>query len=197
MHTRLHDVAAADTTTVLEAARAGDTRAWHELVRRHDGVVRATAASYRLTPADAADAAQNTWLRLVEHAGSIRDPEKLGGWLTTTTRRECLATIRRQRAERPFAYPEIDVPSRELEPETAVLAAEVRRRVQLGISALPARPRALVIALYFRPHGNYAQIARDMSMPIGSIGPTRLRAIRCLRRSLEDLMGKDTGRSNL
>ena len=79
MYTQPHDIAAVDTTTVLQAARAGDKTAWEELVHRYDGAVRATVASYRLAPADAADVAQNTWLRLVEHAASIRDPEKLGG----------------------------------------------------------------------------------------------------------------------
>ena len=189
MYTQPHDIAAVDTTTVLQAARAGDKTAWEELVHRYDGAVRATVASYRLAPADAADVAQNTWLRVVEHAASIRDPETLGGWLMTTTRSECLATIGRQRTERPLVHTEIDPPCTQPEPQMAVIATEARQLVRLAVGALPARPRALIDALYYRFEGNYAQIARETGMPMGSIGPTRLRTIRCLHRSLDDLAG--------
>ena len=88
MQTRLDPRDAARNGTILRAACAGDKTAWDEIVRRSEGVVRAAVATYRLAPADAADAIQNTWLRLFEHAATIRDPEKLGGWLTTTARRE-------------------------------------------------------------------------------------------------------------
>ena len=99
MQARLDD--AYDTNaTILGAACAGDASAWDELDRRYRGAVRAAVGSYRLKPADAADAIQNTWLRLFERAATIRSPEMLGGWLMATERRECLALIRRQRSER-------------------------------------------------------------------------------------------------
>ena len=37
---------------------------------------------------------QTTWLRLVENLDRIKDPERLGAWLATTARRECLRHIR-------------------------------------------------------------------------------------------------------
>ncbi|MDQ4020382.1 MAG: hypothetical protein M3257_01845 [Actinomycetota bacterium] len=51
--------------------------------------------SFRLQEADALDAVQMTWLRLAENAHRVQFPEKLGGWLATTARRECLR-IQRQ-----------------------------------------------------------------------------------------------------
>jgi hypothetical protein len=41
--------------------------------------------------------------------------------------------------------------------------------------------------LYYQSCDNYAEVARHIGMPIGSIGPTRLRALRFLRHSLSDL----------
>jgi Sigma-70 region 2 len=91
MQARL-DKASDTNATVLGAACAGDASAWDELVRRYHGAVRSAVGSYRLKPADTADAIQNTWLRLFERAATIRNPDMLGGWLTTTARRECLGS---------------------------------------------------------------------------------------------------------
>ncbi len=77
MQARL-DQASDTNATILGAACAGDTSAWDELVRRYRGALRAAVGSYRLKPADAADAIQNTWLRLFERAATIRNPETLG-----------------------------------------------------------------------------------------------------------------------
>lgn len=186
MQARLDD--AYDTNaTILGAACAGDASAWDELVRRYRGAVRAAVGSYRLKPADAADAVQNTWLRLFERAATIRNPEMLGGWLTTTARRECLALIRRQRAERPVATIDIGQPAPDPTPEAAMVTAEAQRHVRLATDTLSDRQRALIDALYYHPVGSYADVGRHTGMPIGSIGPTHQRAIRCLRHRLPDL----------
>jgi RNA polymerase sigma factor (sigma-70 family) len=173
--------------TILGAACAGDASAWDELVRRYHGAVRAAVGSYRLKPADTADAIQNTWLRLFERAATIRNPDTLGGWLTTTARRECIALIRRQRAERPLATIDIGQPAPDPTPEAAVITAEAQRHVRLATDTLSDRQRTLIDALYYHPVGSYADVRRHTGMPIGSIGPTHQRAIRCLRHRLPDL----------
>lgn len=178
----------ASNAALLGAVGNGDNTAWDEIVRRYEGVVRATVATYRLAPADAADAIQNTWLRLFEHAATVRDPEKLGGWLTTTARRECLALIRHQRIEHPSDTINTDLRCADPTPEAVVITAETRRHVRLATNALSARSRILINALYYHPCGSYADVARHTGMPIGSIGPTRLRTLRCLRTSLHQLL---------
>lgn len=64
--------------------------AWGELLRRYGKLVSTTVRSFRLLEADALDAIQLTWLRLAENAERVQYPERLGGWLATTARRECL-----------------------------------------------------------------------------------------------------------
>jgi len=59
--------------------------------------------------------------------------------------------------------------------------------VRSATGALPGRPRTLIDALYYQPQASYAEVARRTGMAIGSIGPTRIRTLRYLRRSLEDL----------
>jgi RNA polymerase sigma factor (sigma-70 family) len=95
------DAAPAD---LVRAAAAGDARAWDELVRRYTGLLWSICRDHRLERADAADAAdavQLTWLRLLERLNSLHDPARVGGWLATTCRHECLAVIRRTRRTSP------------------------------------------------------------------------------------------------
>ena len=80
------------TADLLHAAADGDDVAWRELVHRFEPVVAGTILDLGLQPADARDAAQRTWLQMVENHTKIRKPEALGGWLRTTPPG---ATIRR------------------------------------------------------------------------------------------------------
>ena len=82
-------------SAISRAASQGDHRAWDALVARYGGMVWAVARAHRLCDADAADASQATWLKLLEHIGDIKEPRALGGWLATTARRECLRILRR------------------------------------------------------------------------------------------------------
>jgi RNA polymerase sigma factor (sigma-70 family) len=174
------------TTDVLRAATAGNRLAWEELISRYRGLVRSTIASFRFRESDAADAEQNTWVRLLESAPAIRDPEKLGGWLATTASRECLAQLRRSRRE--VASETLDLeptlPSRT--PEAVVITDETHRAVRAAVAGLGGRRGVLINALFFQPELSYAQIAHETGTPIGSIGPIRGRVLQRLRRALRD-----------
>ncbi|MGD9695845.1 MAG: RNA polymerase sigma factor [Thermoleophilia bacterium] len=79
---------------LLDAARDGEQAAWDEIVERFGAFLWRIARGHRLAPDAAADVVQTTWLRLVEHLPSIRDPDRLGGWLAVTARNECLRHLR-------------------------------------------------------------------------------------------------------
>lgn len=85
------DTVVADLVT---RARHGDKQAWDELVTRYAPLVWSICRRHRLSDADAQDAGQEAWLRLVGHLDKIRDPAALPGWLATVTRRECLRVLR-------------------------------------------------------------------------------------------------------
>ena len=76
-----------EVTAVVGRAKDGDGEAWEQLVAEYTDLLWGVARRFRLTEAQRADAVQNTWLRLIEHLGDIREPERLAGWLATTTRR--------------------------------------------------------------------------------------------------------------
>lgn len=177
--------ASATTAELVRGARHRQSGAWRELVSRYEGMVRAVVGSYRLQEADSADAVQNTWLRALERLDTVRDAGCLGGWLTTTARRECLALLARSRREAPCEVAEdrlvVDQPG----PEAVVLAEEARRAVARALTELPLKRRELVRVLFsMNDEPNYAEVSRLVGLPIGSIGPTRQRALRSLRCGL-------------
>jgi RNA polymerase sigma factor (sigma-70 family) len=173
------------TTELVEAARAHDVAAWRELVRRYDGCVRRAVAGHRMRPADSADAVQNTWLRAVERLHTVHDPERFGGWLRTTARRECLDLLRRLNREGPGEIDMEEVPGAGPGPEGAVLDGEAHDVLAAAVDRLPDRRRRLIRALFYRPEYPYARMAREFGLPIGSIGPTRRRALETLRSELD------------
>lgn len=179
------DLKGADVAAVFSAARGGDPAGWTELVRRYRPAIQAAVAPYRLGDADAADVVQTTWLRLLEHGHSVRDPERLGGWLATTARRESLAVLRRRRGE-VLVDTDRDTPASGPTPEAVVVDADVRREVRAVAAELTGRPALLVAALFSRQRVPYAEISSRLDIPVGSIGPTRSRALNHLRRRLED-----------
>src|SRR5215475_7826319 len=75
------DIADAPTAELVTCARAGSRPAWEELVDRFTPLLWSIALRHRLDHADAADAVQTTWLRLVEHLYRIREPSRVPGWL--------------------------------------------------------------------------------------------------------------------
>jgi RNA polymerase sigma factor (sigma-70 family) len=170
---------------LIAAASQGDQPAWDELVARYSGLVWSVARTHRLAPADAADVSQTVWLRLVEHLGRIRDPDHVGGWLATTTRHECLRVLRRSGREVPEDMVAVEQPIDPREsPEWIVLSSESRRIVWLALRRLSQRCQMLLRALSTFPDSSYAEISAALDIPIGSIGPTRMRCLEHLRKQL-------------
>ena len=83
---------------MIRAASGGDELAWAAIVDRFAGLVWATRVRTGFARPTPPTSAQTTWLRLVENLDRIKDPERLGAWLATTARRECLRHIRLRRA---------------------------------------------------------------------------------------------------
>jgi RNA polymerase sigma factor (sigma-70 family) len=144
------------------------------------------ARSYRLDDAAVADVSQTVWLRLVEHAGSIRDANALPGWLATCTRREALRTIRHSRRE--FADEVADNADPTIAHFADRLEAEDRRRTMLvAFNRLTETCQQLLRLLALDPPPDYATVAEALGRPIGSIGPTRQRCLGRLRLLIVDV----------
>ena len=170
---------------MVAGARAGDERSWVLLVDRFDRLVWSVVRHSGVASADAAELNQIVWARLAEHLPRIQHPERLGAWLVTTTRRECRRHLRlRSRV----VCEDTDVIDLRLADapaaDTPLLEAERGGELHDAIAALPCRQRRLLTMLLHEPSITYTELAEQLDMPIGSIGPTRARALSAVRRHL-------------
>ncbi len=182
-----------DVGELVRAAARGDSGSWDALVARYSGLIWSVARGYRLSQADTADVFQTTWLRLAEHLGQIKDPERVGAWLATTTGRECLRVARSGARVIPASEDtlvglgQVDGYSPEqaaLDSEQRRLDADRSRTLWRAFGELPERCRQLLRILMASPAPSYAEVAAALDMPVGSIGPTRARCLQRLRQLL-------------
>jgi RNA polymerase sigma factor (sigma-70 family) len=199
------DIAETPTSDLVTRARAGSHPAWIELVDRFTPMLWTIARRYHLNHDDAADVVQATWLRLVENLGRIREPGHIAGWLVTTCQREALrvAQVSARCSPQDTTDPSGLLARRAdqdgaSEPVEVVLRQEVAAILSSAVEDLPARQRNVLTALAEpsqRPR--YTEVATVLSMPIGSIGPTRERALRRLRadprlRAIREITSRPT-----
>jgi len=173
------------TQELLAGAAGGDQKAWDLLVSRFARLVWSVARSFRLSDADAADVCQTTWLRLVEHLDAINDPTRLAGWLATTARRESIGVLRRRDREVPmYEGPGEEDEDDDQDPEQRTIEQDEHRELWDAFAALSERCRSLLRVLAVSPLDSYAEVAAALSIPVGSIGPTRARCLDRLRARL-------------
>ena len=174
-----------DIEELVAEAQRGSAEAFDQLVARLSGLVWSVVRSYRLPRSDAEDAAQGVWMALVQSLDQLRDADRLPGWLATTARRECLATIRRRDRAVPTEGTTLDamVDTRVADRSSASLeAAERSRAVAEAMSSISEQCRRLLALLATDPPIPYAEIAVLTDLTIGGIGPTRRRCIEKIRR---------------
>jgi RNA polymerase sigma factor (sigma-70 family) len=177
-----------DPVVIALVARAGqgEQSAWDEIVERFAPLVWSICRRFRLSEVDAHDVGQNVWLRLVEYLPSLREPAALPGWLATTTRREC---IRMQRVswqnDKQLAQEEFDLPADEetTQVDRWIIAHERDSALRTAFAELGQRCQDLLALLMRDPPLSYASISADLSIPVGSIGPSRARCLDQLRGS--------------
>jgi len=173
-------------THLVARAAAGDQRAWDEIVARFSGLLWGVARSYRLEPHAAADAVQGTWLALIQSLDRIADPEALPGWLLTTVRREALRMLRASGRE---LLDSLDEPPERAQAESAeldlALLTEERDSVLWRcFRGLSEKCQRLLRILMSPEAPPYAVVAAELGVPIGSLGPTRMRCLTALRQQL-------------
>jgi RNA polymerase sigma factor (sigma-70 family) len=164
----------------LARAARGEETAWIDLVERLDAILHAVAARYGVG-ADLDDVVQTAWLRALEHADRINDPGAIAGWLMTTTRREAMRTLQRGVGEVVTGDVAATVEADPVTPEAIAIEGERRAAVHAAVARLPRRQRRLMTSLLTTPAPSYRRLAQQADMPLGSIGPTRDRAIARMR----------------
>lgn len=165
----------------------GDELAWATLVRRYRRLVYAVPSRARLPEDQVEEVFHQTFAKLAERIGSIRDVNRIRSWIVTTARRLTIDFIRARQSSRQVDLGEEQLASLPDDGEQAPESMERLERqhmVRQALLRIGERCRRLLSALFYRTGPDppsYEGISAELRIPIGSIGPTRARCLKKLR----------------
>jgi RNA polymerase sigma factor (sigma-70 family) len=179
-------VPADNSAELVGRIRNGDGSAWRELVDQYEPLLRRLARQYRLSGQDMDDAIQLTWLRCLEHIDQITHADRLRGWLATVCRRESLRLATKGRREIALGEQSVtrlvDAGQEERDPGAEMARHDAHDWLSQAIGALPKKQQLVLTELLKEESRSYLDLSRRLGLPMGSIGPTRQRAIARLRQ---------------
>ncbi|MCK5863487.1 MAG: RNA polymerase sigma factor [Candidatus Hydrogenedentes bacterium] len=182
-----------DDNALALAFQSGDLSAFDEIVKRYQG--RVYAAGYRITGnrEDALDVAQESLMKAYKKINAWKPTGTFLSWLlrlTTNTaidhvrsrnrrRQERLDDAFRNKSERAPVEPTV------IDTEDAVYANEIDARIRASLVVLSRMQRTVFMLRHFEGFA-IADIAADLGCSDGSVKVHLFRAVRKLRKELED-----------
>ncbi|WP_151524514.1 RNA polymerase sigma factor [Serinicoccus kebangsaanensis] len=164
--------------------REGQDQALGELVDLATPLLWNVARAHGCDREQAEDVVQDVWIRLVDRAADIRDSGAVLGWLVVSVKRESWRTARVSRRTTYDPTGTVDPGETEPGPEVATILTERQQLLWGAVNELSERCRQLLRIVAFCDRPDYDEISAALSMPRGSIGPTRGRCLDKLRQSL-------------
>jgi RNA polymerase sigma factor (sigma-70 family) len=176
---------------LIEKCLEEDAEAWELLIRRYQRLIASITVKFGLNSEDSADVFQAVCFTLLKQLPDLRDQARLSSWLITVTVRECW----KLRHRRPNVY-SLDDPEWEWVANTQdqaqqsvdgyLLKVERQHLIRRSIEMLSPQCRNLLEHLFYAfPPTPYAEISRQLNIPVASIGPIRGRCLAKLREYLK------------
>lgn len=186
---------AAEMASLVDAARAGDRRAF-------DGLVRATSpGTYTLARRlcgnadDASDVVQETYLRAYRSIRRFRGDAAFTTWLYRITANCAADHMNRRTRHRHDDLSDEHLDERaEIDPESHSANSELRDQLRVALDGLPPKLRAVVVLrdIYDLPH---EEIAAELNITESAAKVRLHRARRKLREDLCPLPGEEDVRA--
>jgi len=173
----------------VEAAQAGDTTAFAQLVERFQRDVYGKAFSILKNHLDADDVVQETFLRVYRALPGFRFEASFRTWIITITTRQALNFLDRQRSGHESLDSMEDGPEHsalrvEDNQMTTLLDQESRRLLREALPRLPKRQQQALM-LKLENDWKYERIAQEMGSSVGSVKAHIFHAIKNLTRYVQ------------
>jgi RNA polymerase sigma-70 factor (ECF subfamily) len=177
-----------DDRDLLARSRAGHLDAFERLVRAHQD--RIYNLAYRITGnhEDAADAAQEAFVKAYQGLAHFRQDAAFSTWLHRIATNAALDLIRRRSPTPPVELP-LDLPAPD-SLDTDVHRREIQRRIHAALGHLAPEFRVAVVLRDLEGMA-YDEIARTLQVPVGTVRSRISRAREALRGYLTDLVASE------
>ena len=175
-----------DEQALVDRLRAGEARAFEELVRGSQHRVFGVAVRMLGNAAEAEEVAQEVFLRVHRAIGEFRGEAKLSTWLYAITSRLCLSRL--GTGERRFGREGEETLTRlangHADPGAALERSELEGALHRAIAELPEE-RRIVVVLRDLEGLSYEEIADALELPAGTVRSRLHRARMDLKDKLE------------
>ncbi len=182
----------AEDAELVRRFQRGDASAFDALVERYVRLAGAIAYSVVGDYEQAADVVQDAFLKVHGSLGTLREPDKLRGWLYGVVRSCALDAVRRRRRG-PGALSAVDgagelIPADVPAPSAGAERGELRAGVLAAVRELPEQYREVVLMKYVDDR-SYREISETLGISIETIESRLFRA----RKLLKDKLGRFGG----
>jgi len=173
---------------LLRRIARGDAHALTELIRRHQ--TRLYQVAYRLLkdPLEAEDALQEVFIKVYENAHRFEPKATVSAWLHRITANHCLNLLRQRRPQESLDGEDAPmVPDTQATPREALEEADLSRRLEELLNALPENQRRALVLKRFA-NLSYQEIAAEMGLSTQAVDGLLKRARQSLKKALEDYL---------
>jgi RNA polymerase sigma factor (sigma-70 family) len=177
----------ADDAKLVDQCLRGDEAAWTVLLSKYKNLIFSIPIKYGFSREEAADIFQSVCLDVLCELKRLREPRALGGWLIRITYNKCFHQQQRdQRFAAENGQVELAIATEEI-PDSRLHELQRDQALRTALGSLTPRCHKLVEMLFFEsPARPYDEIAKSLSLAIGSIGSIRRRCLDDLRKTLEE-----------
>ncbi len=170
---------------LVQRALAGDQEAFAGLVRAYQGPVYNLAYRMLGNPAEAEEAAQETFVRIYQRLATYDPQQKLSSWVLAIASHYCIDRLRRRRI---LPLPLEESPAEEQSepseaPEPTLLAREREREIQSLLAQLPEAYRLVLVLRYWQDL-SYEEMARVLHTSESAVKARLHRARELMARHL-------------
>jgi RNA polymerase sigma factor (sigma-70 family) len=180
----------------IEDLRAGNAAAWQRFMKEQGRVILAVGRRVGLDPNEREELFQNTCLIAYRSIGQLKDPSRLSSWVYSIAYRTGIELARRRRPAGAGDEELERLVSEEPSADEVLGRLELSHQIREGLDRIGDTCRDLLDQLYLQAdEPSYEEVSRRLSMPIGSIGPTRARCLEKLRKALTAVSGRPEPRT--
>ena len=168
-----------DDAKLVRLCISGDQDAWKQLVARYERLIFSVSIKICRDAEIATDILQQVFMELYQRLPEVKNASSLAAWVATVSRRKTCDHLRTSRPTEPLVEDSVF--------GGADVFAQIEREhtLERALSSLSDRNRRLMEMLYTSAEGySYEEIATTLGMPVASIGPTRVRCLKKLRKLL-------------
>ncbi len=185
---------------LVRLAQSGDTRAFEALVVKYQRRIARHVARYVRRAVDVEDLVQDTFIRAYRGLSAFRGDSAFYSWLYRIATNVAITAVKRE----PMVLLGDSAPEERIDafepgvsdgddPERNVMAGQIADAVQRALARLQP-DLAAALMLYEVEGKSYAEIARMLEIPLGTVRTRIFRAREFIAKRLEPVLGSQRSR---